>query len=329
MTRNVSKLRVGRAVYLCWCDDDGKVIDDGTCMRLGEDHYRISAAAPTYYWLMRHAPPYDVQVEDSTSRLGTLALQGPTSREILRQITDVDMDAMRFFGVTPASFDGIAGHLSRTGYTGDLGYELWVDAKDAIKLWDMLMAVGKPYGIHPAGLDALDICRVEAGFIMQDVDYFCSLDAIIESQKSTPYELGLGWAVHLKDREPFIGQAALEAEKLRGSDWAFVGLEISWEGIEELYGSYELPPHLPERAWRDPIPVYSHGEQVGRATSGAWSPILKKSLALATVSRDCSEPGTVLDLEMTVEWARKTVPATVVKTPFFDPERKRSHGTGV
>ncbi|MBR56701.1 MAG: hypothetical protein CMH54_01450 [Myxococcales bacterium] len=329
MVRNIKKLGMGRVVYLCWCDDDGKIIDDGTCARLGEDFYRVTAAAPTYHWFMKHAAPYNVQIEDTSHTIGALAVQGPQSRNILRNLTDLNLNEMRFFGAAETTFAGIPGQLTRTGYTGDLGYELWVKNEDALKLWDALMDAGKPYGIHPAGLDALDICRVEAGFIMQDVDYIGALDAVIESQKSTPYELGLDWTVKLKDREPFIGQAALEREKAQGSVWGFVGLEISWEAIEKLFEGYGLPPHLPEQAWRDPIPVFHRGRQVGRATSGAWAPILKKNLALATVESAFCQVGQQLEIEITVEWERKTVPATVVKTPFYDPERKKSYGPDV
>ena len=169
----------------------------------------------------------------------------------------------------------------------------------------------------------MDISRVEAGFVLRGVDYIGANEALIDAQKSTPYELGLGWTVNLKDRDPFIGQYALEEEKKRGRKWAFVGLEIDWLTIEKLYAQHDLPPHVASAAWRDPVPVYSQGTQVGRASSGSWSPILKKNLALATVDAKFSKPGTRLDIEYTVEWARETVPAIVTKTPFFNPERKR------
>jgi len=325
MVRNIQKLKVGRVVYLCWCDEHGMVLDDGTCARLGEQHFRVTAAAPSYHWFIQHAQPFDCAVEDTTARYGALAIQGPNSREILRQITDIDLDDFRFFAVGACQFDGIPGWLTRTGYTGDLGYELWVNAEHGVRLWDALMDAGKAFGIEAAGLDALDVTRVEAGFIMQGVDYFSAHEAMIDSQKSTPFELGLGWTVKLKDRLPFIGQEALEREKVDGSRGAMGGLDISWEALERLYDAYELPPCLPSAAWRTAVPVYSADRQIGRATSGAWSPILKRNLALATVESRYAEPGTVVDFEVTVEWERKKVPATVVKPPFFNPERKRSN----
>jgi aminomethyltransferase len=324
--RNIHKLKVGRVVYLCWTDDQGKVIDDGTCTRLDERLYRLTAAEPMYHWFAEQAHGFDVQIRDTSSELAALAIQGPTARKILAQFTDLDLDEFRFFGAAPTRFGHLEGVLTRTGYTGDLGYELWVQNQDAVALWDLLMESGRPFGVHPAGLDALDVCRVEAGFILMGVDYIGAFDAVIESQKSSPYEIGLGWTVKLKDREPFIGQRALTAEKARGSEWALVGLDISWDALEALYDSHGLPPALSGSAWRAAVPVYHRGEQVGRATSGAWSPILKKNLALATVRADGAAEGTVLDIEVTVEWARKRVPATVVKTPFFDPPRKKAVG---
>lgn len=324
MVRNLSKLKVGRMTYLCWCDDAGKVLDDGTCARLAEDHFRVTSAAPSFHWFTRHASPYDVAIEDLTDQMAALALQGPTSRDILREVTDVDMDALRFFGITEAMFDGHPGWLSRTGYTGDLGYELWVANDHALGLWDSLEAAGRAHGLEPVGLDALDTTRVEAGFILQGVDYVSARDAMIAEQTSTPFELGLGWTVKLKDRDPFLGQAALEAEKAQGRRWALVGLDIDWPALEQLYARYGLPPQLPAGAWRTAVPVYCEGEQVGRATSGTWSPILKKNIALATVAAEYAEEGSELEIEMTVEWKRQSVPARVTKTPFFDPERKRA-----
>lgn len=322
MVRDVARMKVGRVCYLCWCDDHGKIIDDGTCARMADDHYRVTATDPTYHWLAEHAEGYDVSIRDTTDEIAALALQGPTSRDILHELCDSDVASLRFFGMQETRFDGIPGVVTRTGYTGDLGYELWVDNEHALALWDSLMTHGKSYGIEPIGLDTLDICRVEAGFVLHGVDYHGARSALIESQKSTPLELGLGWTVKLGRH--FIGSAALAAEKERGPAWAMVGLDIDWEATEALYGEYGLPASLCPAAWRTAVPVFRAGQQVGRATSGTWSPILKKNLALATVKTEHSAIGTVLDIEMTVEWERRTVPATVVKTPFFDPERKKA-----
>jgi len=277
-----------------------------------------------HHWFSENARGYNVTVDDVSTRYAALAIQGPTSREVLRGVSEgIDVDGMRFFGAETGTLAGAPGVVTRTGYTGDLGYELWVEAEHATSLWDRLFDVGQPYGIHPAGLNALDVCRIEAGFLMMGVDYTGAFDALIDSQKSTPDELGLGWMVKL-DRFPFIGQSALAKERDSGHSVATVGLEIDWVALEDLYGQHGLPAALPSTAWRESIPLYRSGRQVGRATSGAWSPILKKNLALARVDTPHSSLGTQLDIEVTVEWVRSTVPARVVQTPFYDPPQKKA-----
>jgi aminomethyltransferase len=220
-------------------------------------------------------------------------------------------------------FGDIPVSISRTGYTGDLGYEIWMDSKDALSVWDLLMDKGKPFGITPTGLQALDMARIEAGLILLDVDYISSRHAIVESRKSSPYELGLGWAVKIKKKD-FIGKRALEAELARGSEWEFVGIDIQWTELENHYRKVGLAPGLPGTAWRTSTPLYKGNEQVGYATSGCWSPILKRYIALAHVKSEYAQSGSTLDFELKVEHYRKVTPAIVVKTPFFDPERKRS-----
>jgi aminomethyltransferase len=324
MARDINKLEVGRCTYLCWCDDKGKVLDDGTVSRLDDTHFRVSAAEPTFAWLMHQSRRFDVRIEDSTDKIGTLSLQGPNSRDILKNVSNADLDNLSYFGLTKAKLDDIDVEISRTGYTGDLGYEVWVPREQALKVYDAIMAGGRDFRIQPAGLDAMDVTRIEAGYIMNGVDYFSANTCVIESRKSTPYEIGLGWTVDL-DRDPFIGQDALKAEKAKGSAWAVVGLVYDWSAFERLFNEFGLPPELPGGAWRTPIPVYSKKDvQVGQATSGTWSAILKDNLALATVQSAYAEPGTVLQIEVTVEFERRRVPAIVTKTPFFDPPRKRA-----
>ncbi|MCH7813747.1 MAG: aminomethyl transferase family protein [Planctomycetes bacterium] len=267
---------------------------------------------------------FDVEIEESTERIAALAIQGPCARDILARVTDADLASLRFFRLTEADIDGFKAVITRTGYTGDLGYEVWVPNEHAVRLWDALIDAGEAFGLLPAGLDALDVARVEAGFIMNGVDYFSANHCLIESRRSTPYETGLGWTVNL-DREPFIGQQALREEKSRGPRRKFVGLELDWDEYERLYAEHHLPPEVCSAAWRNAVPVYTNaGRHVGQATSGAWSPALKKNLALATIAAAQAEPGTVLRMEVTVEYVRRTVAARVVKRPFFDPPRKRS-----
>jgi len=324
MVKDIAKLKTGQVTYCCWCDDDGKVVDDGTVSRLEDDYFRVTAAEPARAWLERYTRGYAVTVEDSTARLAALSIQGPTSRDVLRALAGSSVDALKFFRLTRATVDGLDVIVSRTGYTGDLGYEIWVDSRDAVVLWDAALSAGKPYGLLPAGLDALDVTRVEAGFLMNGVDYYSAHHCLIESRKSTPYELALGWTVNL-DRETFNGQAALRREHAVGRRRAFVGLVVDWDEFEAHFARRGLPPEVPPGAWRTPVPVYDRdGKQIGQATSGAWSPILKQNLALATVRGGYGKPGTELRIEVTVEYERKRVRATVVKKPFFDPDRKRA-----
>lgn len=217
---------------------------------------------------------------------------------------------------------GVPVTVSRTGYTGDLGYELWVDARNAERLWDALVAVGSRYGLVPAGIWALDLARIEAGLLMIEVDYVSARHALIEGQKSSPFELNLGWTVS-KAKGPFVGKRSLEEERARGPAWQFVGLEVEWDSLERLYAEVGLPPKLPTVAWRTSVPVYVEGRQVGYATSGCWSPLLKKYLALAHVESAHAAAGTRVAMEVTVEHRRKLADARVAKTPFFNPERKR------
>jgi len=326
MVKDIRKLKVGRVSYLCWCTDEGKVVDDGTVMRRGEEEFFVTSADPCFSWFSRFLKGYLVTLEDISDQFAGLALQGPTSRDILKQICDADLDGLVFFATTKTRIEGFEVWISRTGYTGDLGYELWVDNSNALKLWDTAMAAGKNYGLRPAGLNALDVCRVEAGLILKNVDYYNALHVLIDARKSSPFEISLGWTVNL-DREPFNGQVALRREIKTGSRWAIVGLDIDWPEIEALYARHHLPPEVGSLAWRMSIPLYtddSRIRQIGYATSGTWSPILKKNIALATIETGFHEEGTKVHIEKTVEHHRFSVTATVHKPQFYDPERKRS-----
>jgi aminomethyltransferase len=213
--------------------------------------------------------------------------------------------------------------ISRTGYTGDLGYEIWIPAEQAVPVWDALIEAGTPYGITPAGIWALDMARIEAGLVMLDVDYHSSHHALIEAQKSSPLELSLDWTVGW-EKGPYNGRRALRAERARGPEWRFVGLSIDWVSLERLYASVGLPPQIPSVAWRVSTPVYRHTRQIGYASSGSWSPLLKQYLALAHLRAPHFEPGTEVGIEVTVEHQRLQARARVTPLPFFDPERKKS-----
>ena len=323
VTRNIKICKIGQVMYTPWCDENGKVIDDGTIQRLSENKFRITSAEPNLDWILHIASGLSVKIKDDSETTAALALQGPNSREILNSISEVSLDGLKFFWMTNTNFNGIPVSISRTGYTGDLGYEIWMDSENALLIWDLLLKKGASYGITPAGLHALDIARIEAGLILLDVDYISSRHAIIEPRKSSPFELGLGWAVKMKKND-FIGKIALEKELDRGPEWEFVGIEIEWSELESHYRNAGLAPGLPSTAWRTSTPLYYNRNQVGYATSGTWSPILKRYIALAHLKSDYSQNGTELKFEIKVEHFKKTTKAIVVNTPFFNPERKRS-----
>jgi aminomethyltransferase len=325
ITRDANKIAVGQVVYTHWCDGEGKVIDDGTVSRLGPDLYRWTAAEPNLRWISQNAVGLDVKIEDISDRTAALALQGPTSRAILESCaeTEVPIGSLKYFRVTCGRIGGIPVEVSRTGYTGDLGYEVWVAAERAVALWDWLMEAGRPYDITPAGMLALDVARIEAGLILLDVDYVSAKKALVPSQKYTPYEIGLGRLVNL-DKAPFIGQAALKRESKEGPKRQLVGLDVDWDDLERLYDEAGLPPQLPATASRVSVPLYRDGTQIGKATSTTWSPTLKKMIALGSVGSSTADAGTGLDMELTVDHQRKHVRVAVTKLPFFDPPRKRA-----
>jgi aminomethyltransferase len=324
VTRDMTRCQVGQVYYTPWCDEEGHVIDDGTVSRLDENHFRITSADPSLRWFQDVGFGLNAQVQDVSRDLAALALQGPLSREILKQVAKgIDFDKLRYFHLAHGSVDNFPVTVTRTGYTGDLGYELWVRPEYGERLWDCLRENGRRYGLLPAGIIALDLVRVEAGLVMIDVDYKSSHKALIEAQKSSPFEIGLDWAVKL-DAGNFIGRKALRAEKARGSEWAFVGVELPWIELEQLFGKVDLPPQLPRRASRSAVPVYKGNRQIGQITSHAFSPILKKYIGIGNILTAYATPGSQVNIEVTVEYSREVAPATIVETPFFNPPRKRA-----
>jgi aminomethyltransferase len=322
-TRNIYKMKVGQVYYTGWCDDEGKLIDDGTVARLDESTFRLTAAEPNLRWLMMNAVGMEVEITEVTDDLAALSFQGPNSRKVLNKITEKPVDELKYFRMMKNKLNGVDVTISRTGYTGDLGYEIWMDAKDALQVWDALMDAGHDYGILPVGILALDMARVEAGLFMLDVDYTSAGHAWIESQKSSPFELGLGWTVALDKPGYFVGRKALEREKREGSEWKMVGIEIDWVGMEKLYAAVGLPPQVPGTAMRASMPIMMGNVQVGYASTASWSPLLKKYIALAHLQKPYYELGTDVRMEITVEHQRKHAPAKVVKLPFYEPDWKK------
>jgi len=321
ITRDIRKVSVGQVIYCCWCDEQGKVIDDGTITRLDENKYRWTAADPSLRWFRQNGINMDVQIEDISERAAALALQGPTSGKLLKSVAEADIANLKYFRVTHGKIAGVPVDISRTGYTGDLGYEIWVPWNEAVKVWDAVMETGKRFDIHAAGMLALDVARIEAGLLLIEVDYTSSKKALIPSQKYSPFELGFGKMVHL-NKENFIGKAALEHDQQQGVARQFVGLEIDWTEVEARYETFGLTPAAPSQASRVAVPVYCGEKQVGKATSTTWSPVLKKMIALASIETSHAKIGTRLQMEITIEAIRQKVTAKIVKMPFFNPGRK-------
>ena len=323
ITRDASKMAIGQVYYTPWCDEYGKVIDDGTVTRTAESEYRWTAADPNLRWFSENASGLDVRIDDISESVAALALQGPTSRRLLQQVCDADLATLKYFKATSGSIAGVPVDVSRTGYTGDLGYEIWLPWSAALQVWDAIASAGVAFDLHPTGMLALDVARIEAGLLLIDVDFQSSRRALIESQKYSPYELGLGRLVDLK-KGAFVGRTALMEEVNRGIARQIVGLEVDWTDVERLYESVGLPPTAPAGTSRVAVPVYKGRTQIGRATSTTWSTTLKKLIALATVDAPHFALGTEVEMEMTVEAVRHRATATVVKTPFFNPDRKTS-----
>ena len=325
MTRDIAAVQVDQVVYTPWCDEDGKVIDDGTVTRIGHDAYRITAADPTYRWFGLNATGLDVRVEDVSEATAGLALQGPFARALLEAVTGEDWTPVRYFRRRPGVIAGVDVDVTRTGYTGDLGYELWIPADRAIEVWDRVFEVGQDYGIRAAGINALDVSRVEAGLILIEAEYTSARHATAAEQKYSPFEIGLGRLVAFDKEAEFVGKRALLAERAAGGpERRLCGLELEWAGIEAMYAKHDLPPAVSALVHRAPVPVYKEGHQVGRATSVCWGPTIKQMVGFGSLDTTLAEPGQRVSVEWSVEGERGKVAATVVQLPFLDLPRKRS-----
>lgn len=321
ITRDAVRLEPGQVIYTPWCDEHGRILDDGTVSRLAEDRFRWTAAEPNLRWLSRQASGLDVKIDDISEKMAALAIQGPTSAALLRAVADVQLEGLKYFRVTHGTIAGRPVDISRTGYTGDLGYEIWMSRDDATTIWDAIMTAGGPFGLRPTGLLALDVARIEAGLLLIDVDFFSARKALTTSQFYTPFEMSLDRLVDLR-KERFIGRSALLAEHHRGPARRIVGLTVDWNDVEARYEAVGLPPLAQATASRAAVPVFSGGRQVGRMTSSTWSPVLKQMIGLATVDAEAAKPGSRVEVEHTVDVVRHRVGARVVTTPFFNPKRK-------
>jgi len=325
-SNDASRLQIGQAHYSLMLTPQGTIKDDLLVYRLAAAHFLLIVNAGNiqtdYAWIAEHIKAAgDAVAVDASSRYALLALQGPRSLEILQPLIGVELGDMKYYRFVHGEVAGVRATVSRTGYTGDLGYELWIPSEHAVTIWDALVTAGRAFDIHAAGMLALDVARVEAGLLLIDVDFNSSKKALVDEQRYSPFEMGLGRLVNL-DKGRFVGQSALIAEQKRGHAREIIGLEIDWPQVESLYEEVGLPPAVSPIASRVAVPVFKEGTQVGKATTSTWSPTLKKMIALATVKREFTKPGTKLQFEITVEAVRHSVRATVVKMPFFNPKRK-------
>lgn len=331
LIRDIRTCKVGQAQYTCWCNEDGEALEDGVILRLADERFRLTVAEPNLAWFEDNALGYDVTITDISEQYAILAVQGPHSRTIIQQLTDIDISSIRYYGLVETMVAEQPALIVRAGFTGDLGYEIWVSAtstssgqaEKALTLWDALMHVGAGYELTPAGMLALDVARIEAGLLLLDVDFGSAKYAWIASQRSSPLELGFEWMLRGIEERRFIGRNAIRNELQTGSTYAFVGLEVDWLDYETQFLHIGLPVSMDKTAQRHSIPLYADDVHIGYATSHTYSPLLKKHIALATIKPEFAQLGTQVDVEVTIDHVRKTASATVVKLPFFNPRRKR------
>ncbi len=321
ITRDAGRMAARQVIYTPWCDEHGRILDDGLVMRFGERQFRWTAADPNLRWLRQNAAGLDVQIDDVSERVAALSIQGPTSGAVLRAVADAEIDALKYFHLVSARIAAREVAITRTGYTGDLGYEVWMAREDAGPVWDALVSGGAPFGIRPTGLLALDVSRIEAGLLLTDVDFFSARKALTASQYYTPFELGFDRLVDLH-KPQFIGREALAAQKRAGVPKRVVGLAVEWTDVETLYAAVGLPPLAVATASRVAVPVFAGSRQVGRMTSSTWSPVLKQMIGIATIESSFAGTASEVEIEHTVDVVRHRVRATVVPTPFFNPKRK-------
>lgn len=313
VTRDVSKIREKRVGYTVWCDDAGQVLDDGTIFHLGSNDYRICAYARAIDWFLWSAEGFDVQVREESAEVAALAVQGPTSCAALMAMGLEGLDELKPFGIEFFDFEGTQLAVSRTGFTGDLGYELWIDPDKAEALWDRLFEAGAPYLIKPFGMEALEMARIETGFLQAGVDFIPAEETVRPGRSRSPYELGLGWLVDL-DKPVFNGRRALMKEKAEGSRYRFAILDV--DGNKPAHNSF----------------ILKNGKQVGTVTSAAWCPTAKTNVAFAQLEMPHGQVGEELVAEIyfqrELHWTKVMAPCKVLESPVFNPPRRRQTPAG-
>lgn len=324
LARDVRRCRPGRAQYTIWCDGDGYVLEDGVILRIAADEFLLTTVRPNLAYFSGLASGFEVEIADESERLAALAVQGPRSRAVLTSIWP-EIGELAPFGVTSVALDGQVLAVSRTGFTGDLGYEIWVEAEAAIELWDAVFAAGRPHGIAPVGQEAVLMARIEAGLLLIDVDFVPARFAWTDRQRSTPFELGLGWMLtDLDGDRPFVGRPALSTHG--GSPrWILTGLVLDWEEWDRAHQQAGLIPPKDASPGKGEWMVYSPaGEKVGWSASLMYSPMLQRHIALARVRPELAPPGNRVTVEFTIDHDHHPVAAVTVAPPFYDPPHRRS-----
>lgn len=311
LTRDVSAQAVGTVAYNIWCTDAGRLVDDGTLFRLAEQEFMLCCADPGFDWFQLSAVGFnDLVITDISEQLASLALQGPTSCALLKALGFAGVENCKPFGICKFPFGSGELMISRTGYTGDLGYELWLAPADALQLWDVLFSTGQLYGIQPMGNDSLDMARIEAGFLAPDVDFHGSLHTVEREHDHSPLELGLGWILNFK-KPHFSGRAALLAQKQAGKHRRMLKLDI--EGNKPAHNSI----------------LYSDAKcskEIGYMTSAMWSPVVKANIGYGLLAADAVAGPIWAEVyhQRELRWYRKVARCTPVKKPFWSPDRARA-----
>ncbi len=323
LARDIRKCRPGQAQYTIWCDDDGYVVEDGVINRLFPTEFMLSAAEPNLAYFQSLVGYDEVEIEDVSEAIASLAFQGPYSRKILAALSP-DIDELGYFHLTETKLDGSPVTVSRTGYTGDLGYEIWVPAAEALQVWDTIFAASEGYGVLPFGETALLMTRIEAGLLLIEADFTPSRFAWTDADRSTPPELGLGWMFRSIDTEsrPFIGREAIRRELSDGSRWSLVGLVLDWRSWDEVYGRAGHVPPKDHTPLAQETMLYSDDEHVGFATSSMYSPMMQRHIAIAHVRPELSARGSEVSFEVTIDHHLDYVKARVTRMPFYNPPHK-------